>query len=110
MRRLPSRFRRLDGALADLPLEEPMLLAELDGLLTGVLVCTAPIAVEERLPIVWGDETVGVPPWEDPLDGRWFRAAVVARRDEMGRDLSRSRLQPSGATQPPTSAWCSTRC
>ncbi|RZL70844.1 MAG: YecA family protein, partial [Sphingomonas sp.] len=30
MKNLPSRFRRLDGALADLPLEEPMLLTELD--------------------------------------------------------------------------------
>ena len=47
------RFRRLDGALADLPLEEPMLLTELDGLLTGVLVCPAAIAAEEWLPIVW---------------------------------------------------------
>ncbi|RZL96869.1 MAG: YecA family protein, partial [Sphingomonas sp.] len=27
MKRLPSRYRRLDGALADLPLEEPMLLS-----------------------------------------------------------------------------------
>lgn len=65
MRRLPSRFRRLDGALADLPLEEPMLLTELDGLLTGVLVCPDPITVDEWLPIVWGDDTDGVPPFED---------------------------------------------
>ena len=94
MRRLPSRFRRLDDALADLPLEEPMLLTELDGLLTGVLVCPAPIAAEEWLPIVWGDETDGVPPFEDPLDVQWFRDAVIARRDEIGRDLDRGRLQP----------------
>ena len=94
MRRLPSRFRRLDGALADLPLEEPMLLSELDGLLTGVLVCPASIAPEEWLPIVWGDETDGVPPFEDPLDVQWFRDAVIARRDEIGRDLARGKLQP----------------
>jgi len=71
-----------------------MLLTELDGLLTGVLVCPVPVAVEEWLPIVWGDETDGVPPFEDPLDVQWFRDAVIARRDEIGRDLARGRLQP----------------
>ncbi len=40
---MPSRFRRLDGALADLPVEEPMLLTELDGFLTGLIVCPEPI-------------------------------------------------------------------
>lgn len=71
-----------------------MLLTELDGLLTGVLVCPEPIAAEEWLPVVLGDETDGVPPFEDPLDVRWFRDAVVARRDEIARDLGRGRLQP----------------
>ena len=71
-----------------------MLLTELDGLLTGVLVCPEPIAAEEWLPIIWGDETDGVPPFEDPLDVQWFRGAVIARRDEIGRDLARGRLQP----------------
>jgi uncharacterized protein len=84
----------LDCALADLSLEEPMLLTELDGLLTGVLVSPAPIPPEEWLPIVWGDDTDGVPPFDDPLDVQWFRDAVIARRDEIGRDLARGRLQP----------------
>jgi uncharacterized protein len=35
-----------------------------------------------------------VPPFEDPLDVQWFRDAVIARRDEIGRDLARGRLQP----------------
>jgi uncharacterized protein len=94
MRRLASRFRRLDGALADLPLEQPMLLTELDGLLTGVLVSPVPIAAEEWLPIVWGEESDGVPVFEDPLDIRWFRDAMIARRDDIGRDLARGRFQP----------------
>ena len=94
MRRLPSRFRRLDGALADLPLEEPMLLTELDGLLTGVIVSPGPITSEEWLPIVWGDDTDGVPPFEDPLDVQWFRDALEARSAEIARDLARGRLQP----------------
>ena len=94
MKRLPSRFRRLDGALADLPLDEPMLLTELDGLLTGVLVAPQVLTPEDWLPVVWGDETDGVPPFEDPLDVQWFRSAVIARRDEIARDLSRGRLRP----------------
>ena len=71
-----------------------MLLTELDGLLTGVLVSPEPITPEEWLPIVWGDDTDGVPPFDDPLDVQWFRDAVIARRDEIGRDLGRGRLQP----------------
>ena len=94
MKRLPSRFRRLDGALADLPLDEPMLLTELDGLLTGVLVAPQALTPEDWLPVVWGDEIDGVPPFEDPLDVQWFRNAVIARRDEVARDLARGKLRP----------------
>lgn len=71
-----------------------MLLTELDGLLTGVIVSPEPITPEEWLPIIWGDEADGVPPFDDPLDVQWFREAVMARRDEIGRDLARGRLQP----------------
>lgn len=94
MKRLPSRFRRLDGALAELPLEEPMLLTELDGLLTGVVVSPEPITPKAWLPIVWGDDVDGVPPFDDLLDVQWFRDAVIARLDEIGRNLTRGRLQP----------------
>ena len=92
MIKLPSRFRRLDDALASLPgEEEPMLLTELDGLLTGVLVSPEPIASGEWLPIVWGG---GPMPFEDPLDARWFADIVIARHDEIARDLARGRHQP----------------
>jgi uncharacterized protein len=94
MKQLPSRFRRLDGALADLPLEEPMLLTELDGFLTGVLLCPEPIAPAEWLQNVWGADDGGVPPFEDPLDVRWFADAVMARHNEIARDLRRGKPQP----------------
>jgi len=91
---MPSRFRRLDGALADLPVEEPMLLTELDGFLTGLIVCPEAIPVDAWMTVIWGVEIDGVPPFEDPLDVQWFVRAVTARRDEIARDLSRGKLQP----------------
>lgn len=91
---MPSRFRRLDGALAELPVEEPMLLTELDGFLTGLIVCPEPIPVDEWMTVIWGVEVDGVPPFEDPLDVQWFVKAVAARREEIARDLSRGKLQP----------------
>lgn len=91
---MPSRFRRLDGALAELPVEEPTLLTELDGFLTGLIVCREPIPVDEWMTVIWGVEADGVPPFEDPLDVQWFVKALAARRDEIARDLSRGKLQP----------------
>ena len=91
---MPSRFRRLDGALAELPVEEPMLLTELDGFLTGLIVCPEPIPVDAWMTAIWGVEVDGIPPFDDPLDVQWFVKAVGARRDAIARDLSRGKLQP----------------
>jgi uncharacterized protein len=94
MRQQPSRFRRLNGALADLPVEEPMLLTELDGFLTGLLICPEVVPTDEWMAAIWGVDNEGLPAFEDPLDSEWFVKAVTARRDEIARDLSRDKLQP----------------
>lgn len=94
MRQLPSRLRRLDDALADLPLDEPMLLTELDGFLTGILVSPDLIMPGEWLKIVWGSDDGGVAPFDDPLDVQWFADAVMARYNEIARDLGRGKPQP----------------
>ncbi|MEG3175576.1 UPF0149 family protein [Sphingomonas sp. RB3P16] len=94
MRPLPSRHRRLDDALADLPLDEPMLLTELDGFLTGLLVAPELVAPGEWLPIVWGSEQHGAAPFDDPLDVQWFTDAVMARHAEIARDLGRGKPRP----------------
>jgi len=94
MKNLPSRFRRLDGALADLPLEEPMLLTELDGFLTGLAVSPDTIAQGEWLQCIWGSDDSDDPPFDDPADVRWFVDAVMARYAEIVRYLTRGKPQP----------------
>ena len=71
-----------------------MLLTELDGFLTGVLLCPDLIMPSEWLKIVWGSDDSGVAPFEDPLDVQWFADAVMARYNEIARDLSRGKPQP----------------
>ena len=94
MRTIPSRLRRLDGALADLPVDDPMLLTELDGFLTGIVLCPEAIASIEWMQGIWGTDDSDVPPFDDPLDVRWFADAVMARHDEIARDLARGKPQP----------------
>lgn len=94
MRQLPSRFRRLDDALADLPLDEPMLLTELDGFLTALMISPEPVLPGEWLPVIWGGEPGGGAPFEDPGDAQWFADAVMARYAEIVRDLDRGRPKP----------------
>lgn len=91
--KLPSRLRRLDDALADLPLDEPMLLTELDGYLTGVAVSPEPIRPGEWLPIIWGGNEAPAP-FDDAADVQWFTDAVLARYNEIIRDLKRGKARP----------------
>jgi uncharacterized protein len=52
---LPRHLKLLDKLLLDFP-GEPMLLSELDGFLTGVIVCPELIMPGEWLPQIWGVE------------------------------------------------------
>ncbi|MCP3735737.1 UPF0149 family protein [Sphingomonas sp. RP10(2022)] len=94
MRQLPSRLRRLDDALAALPLDEPMLLTELDGFLTGIVVGPEPIVPAEWMQSVWGSDDSDAPPFDEPEDVRWFADAVMAQHDAIARDLGRGKPQP----------------
>jgi uncharacterized protein len=94
MPKFPSRFRRLDDILADLAVEDPLLLTELDGYLTGIAVCPEPITSHEWLPLIWGGNYAEVAPFEDPADPPMFTEMVLARHAEILRDLARGKLQP----------------
>ena len=71
-----------------------MLLTELDGFLTGVFVCPDLVMPTEWLQNVWGADEGGVAPFDDPADIRWFADAVMARYNEIVRDLGRGKPQP----------------
>ncbi len=94
MPNFPSRFRRLDGILADLPVEDPMLLTELDGYLSAIVVCPDEASPALWLPPIWDGSYGEFPPFGDPVDVRLFGEMVQARHDEIERDLGRGRPQP----------------
>ncbi len=94
MHQLPSRFRRLDEILGDLPVEEPMLLSELDGYLTAIALCPAPITPAEWLPPIWGGIEGEAAPFDDPIDVQLFADMVGARHAEILRELDRNKPKP----------------
>ena len=94
MLKLPSRLRRLDAALADLPGdEEPLLLTELDGFLAGVAVCPELILPGEWLPMVWGGGDGA--PFYDAADVEQFARMVIAHHHEILRGMDNGRYQPT---------------
>lgn len=75
------RLRRLDSALLDLSAEsEAMLLSELDGYPTGVIVCPEPIEPGEWLPRIWGVEDQESP-FEDAREAQWYADLVMGHHD-----------------------------
>ena len=90
--KLPSRLRRLEDALFALP-DDCMLLSDLDGYLTGLILCPEVVPPAEWLPVIWGGIEAG-PPFEDPLDVQDFETMLVARHAEIARDLARGKFRP----------------
>jgi uncharacterized protein len=100
MTRFPSRFRRLDQILADLPVDDPILLTELDGYLTAIVVCPEAISSAFWMPPIWDGLYGEEPPFEDPIDAQLFGEMVKARHDEIERDLARGRPRPIFDVEP----------
>ncbi len=71
-----------------------MLLTELDGFLTGIVVGPDRIPPSEWLQGIWGIDDGETAPFEDPADVQWFVDAVTARCTEIVRDLGRGKPQP----------------
>ena len=92
MIKLPSRLRRLEDALFALP-DDCMLLSDLDGYLTGLILCPEVVPPAEWLRVIWGGIEAG-PPFEDPLDVQDFETMLIARHAEIARDLARGKFRP----------------
>jgi uncharacterized protein len=90
---LSPPLRQLDDFLSDLPAEsDAMMLSELDGFLTGIAVCPAPILAEEWLPLVWGGSTIedaGTVALAGDIDLDAFRKLIIEHYNTIGLDLSR---------------------
>ena len=86
----------LDAALLALPAgEEVMLVGELDGFLTSVLVCPELVMPSEWLPCVWGGaEEETAPVFESGAELERLVGLVMRHYNAIVRSLQRDRLAP----------------
>lgn len=84
-----AQLERLDNLLYALPQENyPMTLSELDGYVTGLLICSEVTPASDWLPQVWGETADGpVPEWQIPPE---TVAAVTAHYNTLAEALSQS--------------------
>lgn len=80
------RLRRLDQILLDIASDDAMLLSELDGYVTGILICPDLIMPGEWLPEVWGGAG-GRAPFDDERDVRWFIDKVMQHYNAVAAGL-----------------------
>lgn len=83
---LPPYLRELDKALLDLP-DDCMLLSQLDGFLTGIVVSPDPVPPSIWLNIVWGSDAGGVPSFADMGAFHNFVDLVMRHYNEIVRSL-----------------------
>jgi uncharacterized protein len=75
---------RLDQFLASQEDDEVMMVPELDGFLTGVLVCPEMILPSEWLPVVWGGDG---PVFEDQTTANEILGLIMALYNDIGSGL-----------------------
>lgn len=90
MDKLPTWLKKLDAALEALPAPaDPMTLSQLDGYLTGILVCPETILPSEWMPDVWGLEDEDEPVFEDEKQFRSIFELVMKYYNTICLDLMR---------------------
>ena len=77
--------------LSDAVDETAMLLSELDGFLTGAIVCPETVLPHEWMPLIWGEEP---PVFDDEDHGQAVTGLVMERYDDISRELDRGRFRP----------------
>ena len=93
---IPRRLKQLEKELAGLPADsEPMLISELDGFLSGILVCPDLIMPGEWLPMVWGSEDDNAAPVFDNTEHvKKLVGLVMEHYNATADDLQRGRFAP----------------
>lgn len=87
MNRSENDLDRLEALIFALPQENfPMTLSELDGYITGILVCPEMIAPSEWLPLIWGE--AGDAQFPDLKVAQETTEAVMAHYNVIARNLS----------------------
>lgn len=92
----PRHLRQLEKELAGLPGDgEAMLVSELDGFLTGVLVCPDLIMPSQWLPLVWGDgDDEAAPVFESTTHAQKLIGLVTQHYNAIATDLQCGRFAP----------------
>jgi hypothetical protein len=85
---LPLYLKQLDKLLLNLP-TEAMLLSELDGYLTGIVVCPELVMPSEWLPGIWGAED-DEPVFEDSRQAEKLMLLVMEHYNSIARGLNGS--------------------
>lgn len=89
---LSEELRRLDDfLLGEAVGEESMLLSELDGFLTGLVVCPVMITPGEWLPVVWGDDG---PVFEDESQAQAILDLIMGHYNDIIRHLDQGACRP----------------
>ncbi len=93
---IPRHLKQLEKELAGLADDrEPMPISELDGFLSGILVCPDLIMPSEWLPLVWGDgDDDAAPVFESTAHAEKLIGLVMQHHNATVNDLQRGRFAP----------------
>ncbi|MBM6584135.1 UPF0149 family protein [Microvirga sp. BT689] len=95
MQTIPRRLKLLEKKLASLPADSgSMLVSELDGFLTGILVCPDLIMPSEWLPLVWGSDEDADPIFENAHQAEQLVGLVMEQYNAIAHDLQSGRFAP----------------
>jgi Uncharacterised protein family (UPF0149) len=87
---ISNRLKLLEKLLADLESDEAMLLTQLDGFLSGIIICRDLILPGEWLPMVWGgSDSVAAAVFESTKEAEQLIELIMQHYNSIVADLQR---------------------